>query len=98
MTQIDDADREAMRDALSRFLRADLTEDALRLGMQGELGYDISVWHQLAEMGLLGIAVDEAFGGIGGSPVDVAMVAEELGHSLTPAPFIETCEIGRAHV
>ena len=43
MTQIDDADREAMRDALSRFLRADLTEDALRLGMQGELGYDISV-------------------------------------------------------
>jgi len=96
MTQIDDADREAMRDALSRFLRADLTEDALRLGMQGELGYDASVWHQLAEMGLLGIAVDEAFGGIGGSPVDVAMVAEELGHSLTPVPFIETCVIATA--
>jgi alkylation response protein AidB-like acyl-CoA dehydrogenase len=59
--------------------------------MQSERGYDPSLWQQMADMGLLGIAISEACGGIGGSEIDTAMVVEELGRSLLSVPFIETC-------
>ncbi|MEL0162624.1 MAG: acyl-CoA dehydrogenase family protein, partial [Halieaceae bacterium] len=91
MSTIQESEREEIREALVRFLRAEAGEERLREGMQRDRGYDEALWRQLADMGLLGITVSEAYGGIGGSALDAAMVAEELGRSLLPVPFIETC-------
>lgn len=93
MSAIDHDDRQAIREGLSRFLLAEADEAKLRRGMETDRGYDPAIWHQLAEMGLLGIAVSEDSGGIGGGAIDVAMVAEELGRSLVPVPFIESSVI-----
>lgn len=93
MSAIADEDREAIRESLSRFLGAEADEAKLRSGMEANCGYDSAVWQQLAEMGLLGIAANEDSGGIGGGAIDIAMVAEELGRSLLPAPFIESAVI-----
>jgi alkylation response protein AidB-like acyl-CoA dehydrogenase len=48
------------------------------------------VWSALAEMGVLGVAVPEAAGGLGMGPVDWVLVAEETGHAAVPHPFVET--------
>ena len=93
MSTIQESERAAIQEELVRFLRAEAGEDTLRSGMQSDLGYDHAVWQKMAKMGLLGIAISEDFGGIGGNAVDTAMVAEELGRSLLPMPFIETCVI-----
>ncbi len=40
-------------------------------------------------MGLLGLPFAEEHGGIGAGPVEVAIVAEEIGRVLAPEPFVE---------
>ncbi|MGH8516867.1 MAG: acyl-CoA dehydrogenase family protein, partial [Panacagrimonas sp.] len=45
-------------------------------------------WKQFAELGWLALAVPEAAGGLGGSTLDVALVAEALGAGLVVEPFL----------
>lgn len=51
-------------------------------------GYDEELWGRLAEMGLLGLPFSEDDGGMGAGPVEVALVAEELGRVLAPEPYV----------
>ncbi|MCU1355431.1 MAG: acyl-CoA dehydrogenase domain protein [Acidimicrobiales bacterium] len=48
------------------------------------------VWTDLAEMGVLGIAVPEADGGLGLDAIDWILLAEETGYAALPHPFVET--------
>ncbi len=48
------------------------------------------VWSDLAEMGVLGIAVGEERGGLGLGEVDWVLLAEETGYAAVPHPFVET--------
>jgi alkylation response protein AidB-like acyl-CoA dehydrogenase len=48
------------------------------------------VWSALAEMGVLGIGVSEAAGGMGMAEVDWVLLAEETGYAALPHPFVET--------
>lgn len=47
-------------------------------------------WVVLAEMGVLGIAVSEAGGGLGMGATDWVLLAEETGYAALPHPFVET--------
>ncbi len=52
-------------------------------------GHDPELWTRLREMGALEMAVDEASGGWGASLLDLALVAEQHGRHLGPAPLVE---------
>ena len=52
-------------------------------------GYDRARWQELAELGLIALAVPESKGGMGGSPVDLALVAEAVGQANAPDPLLE---------
>lgn len=52
-------------------------------------GYDRGRWQQLAEMGLIALAAGEGAGGMGGSAVDLALVAEAIGKANAPDPLLE---------
>ena len=54
------------------------------------LGFDRVLWNQLHELGAVAMAVDEAAGGWGASPLDLTLVAEQHGRFVAPAPLIET--------
>src|SRR3954454_3029254 len=79
--------REAVRGLLARSY-AD--SEQRRSVVSADPGFDEKTWSRLAEMGLLGLPVAEADGGMGAGPVEVAIVAEEIGRVLAPEPFIET--------
>jgi alkylation response protein AidB-like acyl-CoA dehydrogenase len=49
-------------------------------------GYPAAFWKQLAELGLLGITLPEAYGGSGQSALECAILYEELGRALAPSP------------
>lgn len=51
---------------------------------------DDGVWSELATMGLLGLLVPEEYGGAGAGPVEVGVVAEELGRVLFGGPYLST--------
>jgi alkylation response protein AidB-like acyl-CoA dehydrogenase len=53
------------------------------------LGFDLALWRRLHEMGVVTMAVDEAAGGWGASSLDLALVAEQQGRFVAPAPVIE---------
>jgi alkylation response protein AidB-like acyl-CoA dehydrogenase len=52
-------------------------------------GYDRARWQSLAEMGLIALAAGEDAGGMGGSAVDLALVAEAIGKANAPDPLLE---------
>src|SRR2546421_10469801 len=47
-------------------------------------------WAELAELGWLGVSVDEAEGGAGLGFVEEAILIEELGYALYPGPYLAT--------
>lgn len=49
-----------------------------------------ALWEQFAELGLSGLRLSEAEGGMGGTPVDVAVVFERLGYHAVPGPYVES--------
>lgn len=60
-----------------------------------EPGWDPSVWHRFAgELGIAGLDVPEEFGGAGAGFREIAVVAEELGRSLTRLPWFSTTVLG----
>jgi alkylation response protein AidB-like acyl-CoA dehydrogenase len=54
------------------------------------LGFDRTLWGQVHAIGAVAMAVGEADGGWGASPLDLALVAEQHGRFVAPAPVIET--------
>lgn len=54
-----------------------------------ESGLDKSLWERLCAMGATTMALPESVGGDGATLVDLVMVAEEVGRSLAPVPWID---------
>ena len=79
--------REAVRGLLARTYS---DSEARRTVVKADPGFDEKTWSRLAEMGLLGLPFAEEDGGMGAGPVEVAIVAEEIGRVLAPEPFVET--------
>ncbi|MEM7250346.1 MAG: acyl-CoA dehydrogenase [Pseudomonadota bacterium] len=49
--------------------------------------YSDALWQQFAELGWLGIAFDEQWGGFGGSTTDIAVLMQALGSGLVVSPY-----------
>ena len=47
-------------------------------------------WTKIAAMGWQGLVIEEAFGGLGLSCIDLAMILREMGRTLAPSPFLGT--------
>lgn len=54
-----------------------------------ESGFDKNLWERLCAMGATTMALSESVGGDGATLVDLTLVAEEIGRSLAPVPWID---------
>jgi alkylation response protein AidB-like acyl-CoA dehydrogenase len=62
-----------------------------------DAGFDPATWKQLAELGLLGLAVPETEGGQGFSLLELSIALDELGRELAGGPYFATaCLAARA--
>ncbi|MDR7076148.1 alkylation response protein AidB-like acyl-CoA dehydrogenase [Neobacillus niacini] len=52
--------------------------------------HSVDLWRKIAEMGWLGVAIDEQYNGIGGSLFDLGVIYEEAGRALLPTTFYST--------
>jgi alkylation response protein AidB-like acyl-CoA dehydrogenase len=85
-----DPEQEALRDAIRGLLGKAYESSETRREVVGEdPGFSAKTWSQLAEMGALGLPFAEADGGMGAGPVEVSIVAEEMGRVIAPEPFVE---------
>jgi alkylation response protein AidB-like acyl-CoA dehydrogenase len=86
-------DQEALREAVGRFLAKASSPDRVRAAEPS--GFDEAVWRGLVEMGIPTMSVPEAQGGDGASLADLAVVAEQAGFALAPAPLVESAVSSR---
>ena len=85
-----DSEQKDLRGAVRGLLeRAYGDSEQRRKVVATDPGFDEKTWSRLAEMGLLGLPFAEEHGGMGAGPIEVAIVAEEIGRVLAPEPFIE---------
>jgi alkylation response protein AidB-like acyl-CoA dehydrogenase len=83
-------DQKQLRDAARKFLAEKCPPKAVRAVLDGKEAYDRALWKGLAEMGFLGVAIPETYGGAGAGHLELCVIAEELGRALAPVPFSST--------
>ncbi len=75
---------------VNRFLTKQLPAGAVRQQIETGAKLDHALWAKIAEMGWLGVAIPEAFGGAGLGYEALCMIAEEMGRALPSVPFSST--------
>ena len=91
MALITTDEQEALRDVMRGFLRKYSKESDVRTVMDGGSGYDAEAWRTAAEqIGVQGLAIPEEMGGGGYGFDELAIVMEEAGRTLYPAPLLST--------
>lgn len=78
-----------LQDSVNRFLADRAPLDRVRAIAGGDED-DSVIWQGLTELGIPGLLIAEAQGGVGLGSLDAAIVSECLGAHVTPAPFIGT--------
>ena len=74
-----------------RFLEARCPGAAVHeLSNDGDRSYDRALWTGIAELGWLGAAIPESYGGSGIGYIELCAIAEELGRVLAPVPVAST--------
>lgn len=81
-------DQRLLQDSVARALEALAPlERTRRFAAEGE-AVAADVWAELADMGLPGLLIPEAHGGLGLGLMEAALAAEALGRVVAPAPFL----------
>jgi alkylation response protein AidB-like acyl-CoA dehydrogenase len=87
-------EQEMLRKGLAKFLATRYGLDRSRAAAKTGAGWQPDIWRAFAdELGILGAALPEEMGGIGGGPVEVMVIAEALGHALVVEPYVETAVV-----
>ncbi len=81
-------DQEALRDAVRRWVDKDFAFPR-RHAIARTGGRTREVYRELGDLGLTGLVLPEAFGGLGLGPVEAMVVCEELGRGLVNAPYAQ---------
>ena len=84
-------EQELLRDGLGKFLSTRYDLEKSRAAAKTGPGWQPDIWRGFAnELGILGAALPEDVGGIGGGPVEIMVIAEALGHALAVEPYVDT--------
>ena len=79
-------DQEMLRDSVRKWVAKAYSFERRR-GIVKQGGYSKESWKDLADLGLLGLQVPEAQGGLGLGAVDAMVVMEELGRGIVLEPY-----------
>jgi alkylation response protein AidB-like acyl-CoA dehydrogenase len=87
-------EQDLLRNGLTRFLATRYDLEKSRAAAKTGLGFQPEIWRAFAdELGILGAALPEESGGIGGGPVEMMLIAEALGHALVVEPYVDTAVV-----
>jgi alkylation response protein AidB-like acyl-CoA dehydrogenase len=81
-------EQEFLRDTLTRFLTEHAGLPRARRFADGGERRAQDLWNGLVGLGVPGLVVPEAHGGVGLTTLDAATVAQALGSAIAPVPFI----------
>src|SRR5580704_10381223 len=83
-------DLKQLRDQARRFLSEQCPPALVRRSLDGEEPYAAALWQEIANMGWIGAAIPEQYGGAGLGYEGLCVLAEEIGRAVAPVPFAST--------
>lgn len=84
-------EQEQLRDSVRSVLERECPPAVVRAAYEGRLdGEHDRLWRVICELDWPAIAVPESMGGLGMGFAELALIAEEMGRAVVPAPFMST--------
>jgi alkylation response protein AidB-like acyl-CoA dehydrogenase len=83
-------ERAAFQESVKRLLADHGGLADVRRTMESPEGYDADLWRRLAALGVTGLVVEEAYGGVGAGPEALERVMEAAGAALLCAPLLSS--------
>ena len=79
--------QEMLRTTARDFFERECPTTLVRQMEDDDLGYPPELWQRMGELGWMGLAFPNTYGGANGSLTDLAVLLEEMGRALVPSPF-----------
>jgi alkylation response protein AidB-like acyl-CoA dehydrogenase len=76
--------------SLDKLLAAADTPSVARAWAEGDSKPGLELWQRLADLGVSALLVPDSDGGMGATPVELAVVFEALGRHAIPGPLVES--------
>jgi alkylation response protein AidB-like acyl-CoA dehydrogenase len=83
-------EQEILQKSAHDFLAEKCPKAVIKELEKDEKGYSPEIWKEIAELGWLGLAFPEKYGGSDMSFLDLAILLEEMGKACFPGPFFST--------
>ncbi len=80
-------DQKLLKEQVAKFLADKCPLKVVRRVLDGNEAFAGEVWKGLVDLGVPAIGIPEAYGGLGMSPLELCVVAEEIGRCAAPVPF-----------
>jgi len=77
-------------DTATDFFRDKSTVNDVRAQIETETGFDAGIWQEIVDLGWVGLAIPEQFGGSGLGLAGAVCIAEPMGRRLFASPFLST--------
>ena len=80
-------DQKLLKEQVRKFLADKCPTKVVRRVLDGPETHAEDVWKGLVDLGVPALGIPEEYGGMGLSPLEVCVVAEEIGRAAAPVPF-----------
>jgi len=80
-------DQKLLKDQVRRFLDDNCASSDVREVLDSDDPFNKSLWDGIKDLGIIGTAIPEQYGGTGAGYLELCVVAEELGRAVAPTPF-----------
>jgi alkylation response protein AidB-like acyl-CoA dehydrogenase len=87
-------EQEMLRKTARDFLADKCSKKFVKQMEESETGYSRELWQEMAELGWMGLAFPEKYGGGDMSFHDLAVLLEEMGRACLPGPFFSAVVLG----
>jgi len=83
-------DQESIRELVTQVLTDIVHDDSLKALAKDGVWFHERAWMQLADSGMLGLAIPEEYGGAGLGLTELCLLLHQVGRTVAPIPAIET--------
>jgi alkylation response protein AidB-like acyl-CoA dehydrogenase len=80
-------DQKLLKEQVRKFLADKCSMKVVRRVLDGNETHADEVWKGLVELGVPATNIPEAYGGLGLTPLELCVIAEEIGRAAAPVPF-----------
>ena len=87
-------EQQLIKESVDKFIDKDYAFEVRNKLLETEHRFSREFWQQYAELGWLGIAFPESYGGFGGSAIETMLICEAFGSAMVLEPYLTTVVMG----